>query len=71
MDEKGPKEKETKGVPWADHNDTESSPAKRNPDEYGDENPYQKPGEQVAEPPRPNTPERESLDERVEREQER
>ena len=65
-----PKPKETKGVPWADHNETESTAKERTPDEYGDENPYQKPGEKVAEP-RPSAPERESPDKSVEREQER
>ena len=68
MDQEGPKE--TNGVPGTDQDETEMSPPDRSPDEYGDENPYQKPGEPVTEP-RPNTPERESPDDRVEREQER
>lgn len=68
MDEKRPKE--NKGIPGADHNEAEVSPPDRTPDEYGDENPYQKPGPQVTEP-RPNSPERESPDDSVEREQER
>ena len=35
MDE--PKAKETKGVPWADHNETESTPPDTRREEYGEE----------------------------------
>lgn len=34
-----PDPKETKGVPWADHNETESSPPDSRREEYGDEAP--------------------------------
>jgi hypothetical protein len=65
MDTKDPKE--TKGVPWADHNETESSPPDTRRDEYGDANPYQTPGEKKAEP-RPGSTERESVESDAERE---
>ncbi|HEX6941766.1 MAG TPA: hypothetical protein VF128_02495 [Gemmatimonadaceae bacterium] len=32
-----PKPQETKGVPWADHNETASTPPDARRDEYGDE----------------------------------
>lgn len=35
MDE--PKPRETKGVPWADHDETESTPPDTRREEYGDE----------------------------------
>lgn len=33
----GPEPKETKGVPWADHNETESSPEDTRREEYSEE----------------------------------
>ena len=33
----GPQPKETKGVPWADHNETESSPEDTRREEYEDD----------------------------------
>ena len=48
----GPDPKETKGVPWADHNETESSPEDTRREEYseGDEIPDEKSAESGSEP---------------------
>ena len=35
----GPKPEETQGVPWADHNPTETSPPDRRREEYGEDDP--------------------------------
>ncbi len=35
----GPKPEETQGVPWADHNPTETSPPDHRREEYGEEDP--------------------------------
>jgi hypothetical protein len=67
---KKPRPKESKGGPWADQNETESSPPDTRPEEYGDANPYQAQGDKTPEP-RPAAPEREIPDDRVEREQDR
>ena len=34
-----PKPEETRGVPWADHNPTETSPPDRRREEYGEDDP--------------------------------
>lgn len=65
-----PRPKKSKDVPWADQSETESNPPETGPEEYGDPNPYQAPGDKTAEP-RPAAPEREIPDDRVEREQDR
>jgi hypothetical protein len=46
MDE--PKPKETKGVPWADHNETESTPPDTRREEYGDAEPGKTADERAA-----------------------
>lgn len=48
-----PEPKETKGVPWADHNETESTPPDTRREEYGDE-----PGENADERAAEGTTER-------------
>ena len=43
-----PHEKETKGVPWADHNETESSPPDTRREEYADAEPGESADERAA-----------------------
>jgi hypothetical protein len=43
-----PQPKETKGVPWADHNETESTPPDTRRERYGDAESGQTPDEQAA-----------------------
>lgn len=44
----GPDPKETKGVPWSDHNETESSPEDTRREEYGEEAPDSTSGTESA-----------------------
>lgn len=43
-----PQPKETKGVPWADHNETESTPPDTRREEYEDAEPGQTADERAA-----------------------
>lgn len=44
-----PQPKETKGVPWADHNETETSPPDTRREEYGNADPDQTADERASE----------------------
>lgn len=45
----GPKPDETRGVPWGDHNPTETSPPDHRREEYGDEDPSENADERARE----------------------
>ena len=45
-----PRPEHTKGVPWADHNETESSPPDPRREEYGDADPEKNADERAADP---------------------
>ena len=45
----GPTPDETRGVPWGDHNPTETSPPDHRRDEYGDEDSSQNADERARE----------------------
>jgi hypothetical protein len=47
-----PKPEHTRGVPWADHNETESSPPDPRRDEYGDDDHDKTADERAADQPR-------------------
>jgi hypothetical protein len=65
-----PRPKTTEGVPWSDHNETESSPPDPRREEYDDAGDSGLTAdERVANPPGRGT-ERESNEDRAEREQE-
>ena len=64
-----PRPKTTEGVPWADHNETESIPPDPGLEEYdGDSDSGLTAEERVANPPGRGT-ERETYEDRAEREQ--
>jgi hypothetical protein len=64
-----PRPKTTEGVPWADHNETESIPLDPSPEEYIDDSDSGLAAdERVASPPGRGT-ERETYEDRAEREQ--
>jgi hypothetical protein len=48
-----PRPEQTKGVPWADHNETETSPPDPRRDEYGEDDPDKTADERVADQSRP------------------
>ena len=65
----GSQPKETTRGPRGKDKETETGQPETRQHEYGDANPYQAPGQKTTEPP--GATERETADDRVEREQER